>query len=179
MVRLILPSYASATTASIDAGSETAAVSIVHSVFTTDHILVEPSERSSDYFNTFDSVVTLAHIAASSPPSRVGVSAVVVPMRNAITLAKDLATIDALSGGRLIVRGVWRGAGTRQSSATRARATLQRARCLLEEAITIWRQLLARRPVRISRSVPPLRGGPFRPATRAGQNLMIWFGGRD
>src|ERR687893_1186947 len=100
---LALPSYRDgASVESIDAAAETAARLGWHSVFTTDHILVEESERSADYFNVFDAVVTLAHVAARQPSLKVGVSVIVVPMRNAVVLAKGLATIDALSGGRLI-----------------------------------------------------------------------------
>lgn len=62
---LILPSYRDgATTAGIDASTDAAARLGWDSVFTTDHILVEPSERSDDYFHVFDAVVTLAHVAA-------------------------------------------------------------------------------------------------------------------
>ena len=107
---LILPSYREgAVTESIDAAAETAARLGWHSVFTTDHLLVEPSARSQDYFNVFDAVVTVAHVAARESSLKVGISVVVVPMRNAVQLAKELATLDALSGGRLIagVGGGW------------------------------------------------------------------------
>ena len=101
---LILPSYrAGATTESIDAAAEAAARLGWHSVFTTDHLLVEPSERSEDYYTLFDALNTLAYLAAKQPTLKLGASVVVVPMRNAVELAKELATIDALSGGRLIV----------------------------------------------------------------------------
>ena len=101
---LILPSYrAGATTESIDASASAAARLGWHSVFTTDHLLVEPSKRSEDYYTLFDALATVVHVAARQPSLRVGISVVVVPMRNAVELAKELATIDALSGGRLIV----------------------------------------------------------------------------
>ncbi|HSH21156.1 MAG TPA: LLM class flavin-dependent oxidoreductase, partial [Candidatus Caenarcaniphilales bacterium] len=90
---LILPSYRDgATVAGIDAAADAAARLGWHSVFTTDHVLVEPSERSAEYFHVFDAIATVAHVAARRPELRVGISVVVVPMRNAVVLAKELAT---------------------------------------------------------------------------------------
>jgi alkanesulfonate monooxygenase SsuD/methylene tetrahydromethanopterin reductase-like flavin-dependent oxidoreductase (luciferase family) len=101
---LALPSYRlGASTEGIDAAADLAGRLGWHSVFTTDHVLVEQSERSEDYFSVFDALLTLAHVAARQPELRVAVSVIVVPMRNAVLLAKELATLDALSGGRLIV----------------------------------------------------------------------------
>ena len=99
---LILPSYRKgASVEGIDAASDAAERLGWHSVFTTDHLLVEPSARSEDYYEIFDAVVTLAHIAARTRRIKVGASVIVVPMRNALVLAKELATIDVLSGGRV------------------------------------------------------------------------------
>jgi probable F420-dependent oxidoreductase len=176
---LILPSYREgATTASIDAASETAARLNWHSVFTTDHILVEPSERSSDYFNTFDAVVTLAHIAAKQPTIKVGVSVVVVPMRNAISLAKDLATIDALSGGRLIV-GVGVGWNATEFGYLGAGDRFNARGAYLEEAVTIWRQLWRGDQSEFHGRFHHFEEVRFGPLPAQGENLPVWFGGRD
>src|SRR4051812_46648254 len=48
----------------------------------------------------FESVVTLAHLAALTQKIRMGVACVVLPARNPIYLAKQWATLDVLSGGR-------------------------------------------------------------------------------
>lgn len=176
---LILPSYrVGATTESIDAASETAARLGWHSVFTTDHLLVEPSERSRDYFNIYDAVVTLAHVAAKQPTLKVGASVIVVPMRNSVVLAKDLATIDSLSGGRLIV-GV--GVGWNQTEFGYV-GELDRFRvrgAYLEEAVNLWRQLWSGNEAPFEgrfHSFGEVRFGPL-PAQR--ENVPIWFGGRD
>ena len=55
-----------------------------------------------DYGRIYDAIVTLAWVGARHPGVRLGTSVIVVPMRNAVTLAKDLATLDSLSGGRVI-----------------------------------------------------------------------------
>jgi probable F420-dependent oxidoreductase len=176
---LILPSYREgAMTESIEAASETAARLHWHSVFTTDHILVEPSERSSDYFNTFDAIVTLAHIAAKQPDIKVGISVVVVPMRNALVLAKDLATIDALSGGRLIV-GVGVGWNAIEFGYVGAGDRFNTRGAYLEEAVTIWRHLWRGDTGEFHGTFHHFEEVRFGPLPAQGENLTVWFGGRD
>ena len=49
----------------------------------------------------YEAIVTLAWVGARHPTLRLGTSVIVVPQRNAVVLAKELATLDALSGGRV------------------------------------------------------------------------------
>jgi probable F420-dependent oxidoreductase len=51
----------------------------------------------------FEPVVTLAFLAGSTRRVRLGVSAYVMPYRNPVLTAKHVATLDALSGGRLVL----------------------------------------------------------------------------
>jgi probable F420-dependent oxidoreductase len=176
---LILPAYREgATVESIDAASEAAARLGWHSVFTTDHVLVEPSERSKDYFNIFDALVTLAHIAVKQPSLRVGVSVVVVPMRNALVLAKELATIDALSGGRLIV-----GAGIGWNQAEFAHLgeadRFHRRGAYLDEAIQIWRHLWGGGTGPFTGRFHSFGEVRFAPLPVQDGGVPIWLGGRD
>jgi probable F420-dependent oxidoreductase len=176
---LILPSYrAGATVEAIDAASEAAERLGWHSVFTTDHILVEPSARSEDYYEIFDAIVTLAHIAARRPTIKVGASVIVVPMRNAIVLAKELATIDALSGGRLIA-GAGIGWNKTEFENVGEGDRYHRRGAYLDETIEIWRLLWGG-------STGPYHGRfhdfgeiRFAPLPPQGANLPIWLGGRD
>jgi probable F420-dependent oxidoreductase len=176
---LILPSYRDgASAAGIDAATDAAARLGWQSVFTTDHILVEPSERSEDYFNVFDAVVTLAHIGARRPELRLGASVIVVPMRNAVVLAKELATIDALSGGRLIA-GVGVGWNEVEFGNVGEGERFGRRGAYLDDAIELWRYLW-------SGSTKPFRGRfhefdevRFGPLPAQGANVPIWVGGRS
>lgn len=176
---LILPSYREgASTDSIDAASESAARLGWHSVFTTDHVLVEPSERSEDYFNVFDAVVTVAHVAARQPTLRVGISVVVVPMRNAVLLAKELATLDALSGGRLIC-GVGVGWNKTEFGYVGAGDHFQHRGAYLDEAIALWRQLWRGDTGPFNGRFHQFDEIRFGPLPAQGENLTIWVGGRD
>lgn len=176
---LILPSYrAGATRESIDAAAATAARLGWHSVFTTDHLLVDSGKRSEDYFTLFDALITTAHVAAVQPSLKVGISVVVVPMRNAIELAKELATIDALSGGRLIV-GVGVGWNEAEFRHLGYGDRFGERGAYLSEAVVIWRQLW-------SGDTGPFEGRfhswddiRFAPLPAQGTDVPVWFGGRD
>lgn len=176
---LILPAYREgATVESIDAASEAAERLGWHSVFTTDHILVDPSERTKDYYNIFDAVVTLAHIAARQPTLRVGISVLIVPMRNAIALAKELATVDALSGGRLIV-GVGVGWNQTEYGNVGAADRWHRRGAYVDESVEIWRQLWGGGTGPFSGRFHSFGEVRFGPLPAQGAAVPIWVGGRD
>jgi probable F420-dependent oxidoreductase len=176
---LILPSYRrGASVEVIDAASETAERLGWHSVFTTDHLLVEPSARSEDYYEIFDAVVTLAHIAARTRRIKVGASVIVVPMRNAIVLAKELATIDALSGGRLIV-GAGSGWNKTEFDNVGEGGRFHRRGAYLDEAIAIWRHLWGGGTGPFHGRFHDFEDVRFAPLPAQGANVPIWLGGRD
>ncbi|HEX3952055.1 MAG TPA: TIGR03619 family F420-dependent LLM class oxidoreductase, partial [Stellaceae bacterium] len=52
--------------------------------------------------NCYDPFVALSFIAANTSRIQLGVSVLIVPYRNPVATAKALATIDRMSGGRLI-----------------------------------------------------------------------------
>jgi len=53
--------------------------------------------------SVMDPIVTLAHVAGATSRVRLGTSVLIAPYYTPITLAKQLATLDVLSGGRLHV----------------------------------------------------------------------------
>ncbi len=178
-IGLILPSYrAGATVESIDAATETAARLGWHSVFTTDHMLVEPSARSEDYFTVFEAVMTAAHVAARQPALRVGISVVVVPLRNAVQLAKELATLDALSGGRLIV-GVGVGWNRTEFGNLGLAERFGQRGAYLNEAIALWRHLWSGDQGPFEGRFHSLDEVRFAPLPAQGADVPIWVGGRE
>jgi probable F420-dependent oxidoreductase len=71
-----------------------------HSVWTTEHIVVGP-EAANPYGRVYDSLVTLGWIAGWTERVGLGTSIVLAPLHNPFHLAKEAATLQELSGGRL------------------------------------------------------------------------------
>jgi probable F420-dependent oxidoreductase len=72
------------------------------SLWTTDHILM-PKNSGTPYERIFDSITTLAFLADVTDKVQLGISSLIIPMRNPVIVAKQLATIDNLSDGRLML----------------------------------------------------------------------------
>src|SRR2546423_5828270 len=81
------------------------------SVWTTEHIIVGP-EGVDPYGRVYDPLVTLGWIAGWTERVGLGTSIVLVPLHNPFHLAKEVATLQELSGGGAALgRGVWWGRG--------------------------------------------------------------------
>jgi probable F420-dependent oxidoreductase len=69
------------------------------SVWATEHIIVGP-EAIDPYGRVYDPLVTLGWIAGWTERIGLGTSIVLVPLHNPMHLAKEVATLQELSGGR-------------------------------------------------------------------------------
>lgn len=72
------------------------------SVWLTDHLAL-PEADAEVFGHIYESLSTMSFLAASTRTIKLGLSTLVLPQRNPIEVAKSLATLDNLSGGRLIV----------------------------------------------------------------------------
>ena len=176
---LILPSYrAGSSVESIEAASSTIARLGWHSAFSTDHFLVGTSAREEDYFQIFDALATVVHVAARQPSLRVGISVLVVPMRNAVELAKELATIDVLSNGRLIV-GIGGGWDEAEFGHLGLADRFGQRGAYLNEAIALWRHLWGGGQGPFHGRFHSFEEVRFGPLPVQGAELPVWVGGRD
>jgi probable F420-dependent oxidoreductase len=140
-------------------------------VFVSDHI-VHPADQGYPSPRLVDPLVTLTWAAAATRRVDLGTSVLVVPQRNPLELANSLASLDALSGGRVVV-GVGVGwsegeyAALGREFATRGRR--------LDEALRLWRAVWEHDPATFDgeftsfadiRVLPP-------PAHR----IPVWVGG--
>ena len=97
---MILPNYgAGSNPAAIRRTAELAEELGYDSVWTTEHIIVGP-EGVDPYGRVYDPLVTLAWIAGWTERIGLGTSIVLVPLHNPMHLAKEVATLQELSGGR-------------------------------------------------------------------------------
>jgi probable F420-dependent oxidoreductase len=100
---VILPNYGpDSSTAGIRAFAEAAEELGFDSVWTTEHIVVGP-EGVNPYARVYDPLVTLGWIAGWTERVALGTSIVILPLHNPFHLAKEAATLQELSGGRLIL----------------------------------------------------------------------------
>jgi probable F420-dependent oxidoreductase len=72
------------------------------SAWTTDHLAL-PEGDAGAFGHLFEAVTSLGYLAAVSNTIRLGVSALVLPQRNPVEVAKQIATLDVLSGGRIML----------------------------------------------------------------------------
>jgi probable F420-dependent oxidoreductase len=98
---VILPNYGSgATPAGVARVAEAAERLGFHSVWTTEHLLVGP-EAVDPYCTVLDSLTMLSWLAGLTERVALGTSIVILPLHHPIRLAKESATLQQLSGGRL------------------------------------------------------------------------------
>jgi probable F420-dependent oxidoreductase len=72
------------------------------SVWTTDHILM-PSQSGTPYEKILESITSLAYLAAHTSTVKLGISSLIMAMRNPVVVAKQLASLDEISGGRVML----------------------------------------------------------------------------
>jgi probable F420-dependent oxidoreductase len=174
---LCLPNFRDgASREGMEAGAETAERLGWSTVWTTDHIMV-PSSAADDYGTNFDAIEVLAWIGARFEKVRLGTSVIVVPQRNAVVLAKELSSIDALSGGRLVA-GVGSGWNEEEFSNIGVADRFHVRGAYLDETIDVWRHLW-------SGSREPFHGRfhqfddfVFSPLPAQGGSVPIVVGGR-
>ena len=85
------------------------------SIWTVDHVVVPGGYQSAYPYDPTgrlpsgegsvfpDPLIWLAYIAARTSTLRLGTGILIVPQRNPLVLAKELATLDSLSGGRMLL----------------------------------------------------------------------------
>jgi alkanesulfonate monooxygenase SsuD/methylene tetrahydromethanopterin reductase-like flavin-dependent oxidoreductase (luciferase family) len=101
-IGLILPNYGERLDVERLVGAALAAEEAgFDSGWVTDHVLVPP-EHAPIYGSITEALVSLGFLAARTTRLQLGVSALVVPQRNPLVALKQLATLDFLSGGRVL-----------------------------------------------------------------------------
>jgi probable F420-dependent oxidoreductase len=114
------------------------------SVWGNDHITppVYVREHFKDSPNFYDVLITLAMIAQATTTLRVGTALLVMPNREPVYLAKQVSTIDQMSGGRFIM-AIGLGAYREEFEAwVGNRFPGARRGDMMEEGIAIFRSLI-------------------------------------
>ncbi len=92
-----------ATRATLRACAATAESLGYDALFVSDHLCIPPDQTEGSGGRYLDVLTTLAYLAGATERIRLGVSVLVVPYRPAVLTAKQIATIQELSGERMIL----------------------------------------------------------------------------
>jgi alkanesulfonate monooxygenase SsuD/methylene tetrahydromethanopterin reductase-like flavin-dependent oxidoreductase (luciferase family) len=177
---LILPTIgAGAGAEHLDAAAATAERLGWSSVYVTDHLMVPAGPEADEYGWVLEATSALTWVAARYASLRVGFSVIIPAMRDAPLLAKQLATIDHLTGGRLTV-----GVGASETHDLPEYENLGKADrfarrgAYLDETIALWRHLWSGSKEPFEGEFHSLRDFTFDPLPPQGAELPLWCGGR-
>ena len=145
------------------------------SLWTTDHILV-PKKHSDPYGNVLDCLATLAYLGAVTEKIHLGTSVLVLPLRNPIIAAKQVATIDYLTDGRLILGTA---VGWMEEEFQNLGMPFHGRAKRFEEAVRLIRTLNQTETPRFEGRYYNFRDAVFRPTTTHKNGPPIWFGGNS
>jgi probable F420-dependent oxidoreductase len=115
-------------------------------VWGNDHITAAPYVRTkwSEPPNFYEVLVTLATVGAHTRRVRLGTAVLVLPLRDPVLLAKQVATLDRLTGGRVVL-AVGIGAYREEFEAHWPRRAGARRGELLDEGLEALRALFTER----------------------------------
>ena len=143
---LILPNYGEALGAGRLASAAAAAEKAgFDSGWVTDHLIVPP-EHAPVYGTIAEGLVSLGFLAARTQRLELGVSALVVTQRNPLVALKQLATLDLLSGGRIVTAVA---AGWMEGEFALLGADFERRGRLLDEWLDLAASLFEQMPGRV------------------------------
>ena len=176
---LVLPTVTPrATPEGIEAAAEVAVRLGWSTVWVTDHVLVHKDDP--DYGFIYGALSTLAYVGGRYPSLRLGASVINVPLRNAVVLAKELAGLDALTRGRLLV-GVGLGDADDISEYKNLGVDhlYHQRGAFLDEAIRLWRHLWSGSTEPFDGRFYQPRDYAFGPLPAQGARVPILVGGRS
>src|SRR5581483_9837883 len=115
-------------------------------VWGNDHVTAAPYVREhwSEPPNFYEVLVTLATVGAHTRRVHLGTAVIVLPLRDPVLLAKQVATLDRMTGGRVIL-GVGIGAYREEFRAQAPRRATARRGDLLDEGLAALRLLFTAR----------------------------------
>jgi probable F420-dependent oxidoreductase len=139
------------------------------SVWTSEHIFF--------YFPTFDALTTLAAAAALTSRIRLGTAVLLLPLRPAALAAKEITTVDVISGGRLTLGVGVGGEYPKEFEAVGVPVRQRGARA--DEAIQVLRRLWTEKNVTFEGRFTRLDGVTLQPKPAQAGGPPIWIAGRS
>ena len=161
-------------------------------IMISDHVLLGPSagsegrmENPRDYAMPGNqdpatewpsSIVMLSAIAAATTRIRVGGIALIAPLRHPLNLAKDLATLDLLAEGRLVIQPT---VSWHKDEYDALGVPFTKRGKILDEDLEIWRQVWAQSPASFHGEFFDFTDVYIDPKPRTPKGPAMWFGGES
>ncbi len=158
-----------------------------NSLFVTDHVVIPTAYRSKYPYSTsgqaaadwnqgyLEPLALMSYLAGVTSRVSLGTSVLVVPYRNPVVTAKMLATLDVMSGGRVIL-GIGVGWLEEEFNALAAPPYAERGR-VTDEYIRLMRECWTREPVEWTGRYYTLAEVSVLPKPRQPRGIPIWAGG--
>jgi alkanesulfonate monooxygenase SsuD/methylene tetrahydromethanopterin reductase-like flavin-dependent oxidoreductase (luciferase family) len=174
-VGLVLPNYGSALDREgLAAAALAAEAAGFDSGWVTDHVLV-PAEHARVYGTIAEALVSLGYLAGRTSRLGLGVSALIVPQRNPYVALKQVASLDFLSGGRLLVAVA---AGWMEAEFRTLGAPFEGKGRLLDDWLDLAESAFAQAPGSVTHDGGlPLHGGWLAPGPARPAGPEVWVAG--
>jgi probable F420-dependent oxidoreductase len=142
-------------------------------VWVSEHIIV-PRKQFPRSPLFYDPVVTLSWVAAVTERVRLGTTVLVLPMRHPLPLAKELATLHNLSGGRLILGA---GVGWLEPEFAALGVPFKERGRRMDEGIAMMRAVWTQDPVTFEAKYIPATIVEMTMQPQPMSAIPLWFGG--
>ncbi len=142
-----------------------------------DHVLV-PREDGGTYGLIYEIITTLAWLGGQTTRAILQPSVIVVPQRSAVVLAKELATVAALTGGRMVA-GVGIGWNIHEYRNLGMEDRFHVRGAYLDETIALWRHLWSGSEAPFEGRFHRIEDALFAPLPPQGAGMPIIVGGRS
>ncbi len=143
-------------------------------VWVSEHIIVPKDGGYPPSPNFWDPVLTLTWAAAVTSRVRLGTSVLVLPLRHPLPLAKELATLQNLSNGRLILGA---GVGWLEAEFDALGVPFKERGRRMDEGIAMMRAVWSQDPVTFAAKYIPAKIESMRAQPQPQVPIPIWIGG--
>ncbi|HVH79238.1 MAG TPA: TIGR03619 family F420-dependent LLM class oxidoreductase [Stellaceae bacterium] len=143
-------------------------------VWTSEHIIVPAGTMYPPSPNFYDPVLSLTWAAAYTKRVRLGTSVLVLPMRHPLPLAKELATLQNLSDGRLILGA---GVGWMEAEFAALGVPFHERGRRMDEGLEMMRAVWSDDPVDFPSKWIPAVIDNMRMMPKPEKPIPIWIGG--
>ena len=144
------------------------------SVWVSDHVVVPDANVDRIGAGIFDPLVTLAVAAGATSRVRLGTTVLIVPYRNPVVTAKMVSSLDALSGGRVVL-GV--GAGWLAEESAALGVPFAERGPMTDEYLAAMRELWTSPAPSFAGKYTQFSGLKFEPKPVQKPHPPIWVGG--